>query len=103
MTQPITTLKSLAGWESAGLIKVSRVPQGKPPVAKFHGVLWLYMIGNHVLCGSELAQRMPWALGTTRENDHSIKIGRMTILADRSEEDYEVVAIFIHHARRTTR
>ncbi|KAJ5945750.1 hypothetical protein N7454_002589 [Penicillium verhagenii] len=72
-----------SAWDSTGALKISRMPRGKPPVARAHGVLWLYMIGSYVLLGDGMAQYMPWRLGNSRAPDYNgIKIGYIAVHPD---------------------
>ncbi|KAJ5923689.1 hypothetical protein N7454_008934 [Penicillium verhagenii] len=85
-------------WDTTGAMKFSRMPRGKTPVARAHGVLWLYMIGSYVLLGDRFAQFMPWRLGNSRSRDYNdIKIGYIAIHPDTPEDYSQIIENDVHH------
>lgn len=61
---------------SGGHVKASRQPGGKTPVALCHGILWFYLLGNHILIGENLKPYLPWFIGPDRISSvEDIRIG----------------------------
>ncbi|KAJ5936154.1 hypothetical protein N7454_005452 [Penicillium verhagenii] len=96
ISTPSNCKDTRGAWDSTGAMRCTRMPRGKPPVARAHGVIWLYMIGSYVLLSYTLAQYMSCKLGSTRSRDYNtIKIGYVAIPSDLADD---VVYHLGHHS-----